>query len=392
VPQSIRILKVVPTLLCGGTEHQVTNLSRALVEDGFDLEVACMRRVGPFVSALAEREVPLREYPISSFLSPGAIGQQLRLARDIASRQPRIVHSYSFYGNVFAIPPAAAMGAPVIIASVRDRGVYLTPLQKRVQKYVCRLADCILVNADAVKEWLVDQGYRPDKIAVIRNGVDLSRFDAGADPEAVRRQLGVGPREPMVTVVSRVSRLKGLEQFIEAAALLAPRFPEARFLIVGDAAVTDGEYLLDLKRLAERLNVGGRVLFTGQRFDVAAILRSAAVSVMPSLNEALSNVVLESMAASAPLVATRVGGTPEAIADSRTGLLVPAGDPVALSAAIGRLLNEPAFATALGRAARHAVETNFSLSRMVAATEQLYVDLLMLKGHHAHAQSLVSRS
>jgi glycosyltransferase involved in cell wall biosynthesis len=376
---SIRVLKVLPTLHYGGTEHQVTTLSRALADDGFDLEVACMHRVGPLVDALTERDVPLREYPISSFWSPRSIGQQVRLARHIAGRRTHIVHAYSFYGNVFAIPPAAAAGVPAIIASVRDRGVYLTPRQTRAQRYVCHLANCILVNADAVKEWLLEQGYPLRKIVVIRNGVDVNRFDAAPDANEVRQQLGLEPGERMVTVVSRLARLKGLEQFIDAASQLASWFPSVRFLIAGEASAGDGDYAATLRQRAEQRGVGRRVLFVGHRFDVPAVLGSAAVSVMPSLNEALSNALLESMAAGAPIVATRVGGTPEAIAHGRTGLLVPAGDPRALSAAIARLLTEPALAAALGRAARQTAESSFSLSRMVAATEQLYQDLLAHK-------------
>jgi len=375
---SIRVLTVLPTLHCGGTENQVTTLTRALADAGFDLEVACMHRAGPLVNTLTERDIPLREYPISSFLSPRAIGQQVRLARHIVSRRTQIVHAYSFYGNVFALPPAAAVGVPVIIASVRDRGVYLTPRQTRAQKYICHLADRILVNAEAVKAWLLEQRYPLNKIVVIRNGVDVSRFDAPPDSNQIHQQLGLAPGERMVTVVSRITPLKGLEQFIDAASLLAPWFPSARFVIAGDASANGREYLVALKQRAEHL--GRRVLFIGHRFDVPAVLGSAAVSVMPSLNEALSNALLESMAAGAPIVATRVGGTPEAIADGHTGLLVPANDPRALSEAIARLLREPDLAAALGRAARRTAESSFSLPRMVAATEQLYRDLLAQKG------------
>ena len=134
-----------------------------------------------------------------------------------------------------------------------------------------------------------------------------------------------------------------------------------------------------LTRLAERLGIGSRVQFTGLRSDVPAVLASSTVSVMPSLNEALSNVLLESMAAGVPTVATRVGGTPEAIVDGVTGLLVPPADAAAMAAAIARLLNDPALAAALGRAARRAIEERFSVDRMVEATEQLYVDLLAEK-------------
>ena len=85
------------------------------------------------------------------------------------------MHTYSFYGNVFAVPPGR-FAAPVVIASIRDRGPYLTAMQRRVQRHVCRLADCVLVNAEAVKQWLVGDGYDPAHIVVIPNGVDLAPF------------------------------------------------------------------------------------------------------------------------------------------------------------------------------------------------------------------------
>ena len=108
-------------------------------------------------------------------------------------------------------------------------------MQKRVQRFVCRFADCVLVNAEAVKDWLTSEGYNPAKIVVIPNGVELDRFSERPDPERVRRELGIAAGAPLVMVVSRLTRQKGLEQFLEAAQMLAPRFPDARFVIVGYA-------------------------------------------------------------------------------------------------------------------------------------------------------------
>lgn len=374
--EPIRVLKVVPTLLCGGTENQFMTLSRSLDRGRFQVELACLRRVGPFVAEAAQRDLPLREYPIATFRSPSALVQQVRFASALVRRGVEIVHAYSFYGNVFAIPPARLAATPVVIASIRDRGPYLTPMQMRAQRYVCRLATRVLVNADAVKDWLLDQGYNPARIVVIPNGVDLARFDDPVDPDAIRRELGLAPGVALVTVVSRLNYLKGLEHFLEAASILASRFPDVHFAIVGEASLGDDRYLTVLAELAARLGIGDRVHFTGLRSDVPAVLASSTVSVMPSLNEALSNVVLESMAASAPTVATRVGGTPEAIADGVSGLLVSPGDSAALAEAIARLLGDPGLAAALGREARRTIEKRFSVDRMVEATEQLYVDLL----------------
>jgi glycosyltransferase involved in cell wall biosynthesis len=306
------------------------------------------------------------------------LAQQARLAWHIARRRIQIVHAYSFYGNVFAVPPAR-FAAPVVIASVRDCAPYLTAMQKRVQRYACQLADCVLVNATAVKDWLIGDGYDASKIVVIRNGVDLSRFAVPADPAHIRQELGLAPGTRLVAVVSRLTRLKGLENLLEAAAMLKPRYPDLRFLVVGETSPMELSYLDELKTLAEREGVGDRVIFTGRRSDVPALLSAADVSVMPSLNEALSNVVLESMAARVPTVATRVGGTPEALVHDETGLLVPPGDSRALADAVALLLDDRQRATRLGRAARQSIEARFSVERMVRSTEQLYSALLARK-------------
>lgn len=373
-----RILNVVPTLMCGGTENQFMTLSRRLDPARFDVEFACLRRWGPFVQELVDRRIPLSEYKVTTFRSVQAFAQQARLMRHIARRGIQIVHAYNFYGNVFAVPPARLV-APVVIASIRDCAPYLTGMQKRVQRYACQLADCVLVNADAVKDWLISDGYDRSKIRVIRNGVDLARFRDAPDPDRIRREFGLPLGTPLVAVVSRLTPMKGLEHLLEAAAILKLSHPDARFLIVGETAPHATDYLDVLKRLAVEYGVADRVIFTGIRSDIPALLSGVDVSVMPSLNEALSNVLLESMAAGAPTVATRVGGTPEALVDEVTGLLVAPGESRPLAAAIGRLLDDRPLAAGLGQAARQLITDRFSVDRMVSSTEQLYMELLARK-------------
>jgi len=373
-----RVLNVVPTLMCGGTENQFMTLARTLDRVRFDVEFACLRRWGGFVEELVARNIPLTEYPVATFRNLAAVAQQARLTRHIVRRGIKIVHAYNFYGNVFATLPARLV-APVVIASIRDRAPYLTAMQKRVQRYTCQFADCILVNADAVKEWLIGDGYGESKIVVIRNGVDLARFDDLPPPILLRRELGLADDTPLVGVVSRLTRLKGLEHFLEAAAIIRARVPGVHFLVVGETSPMDLDYLEDLREFAARCGVAGHVTFTGLRTDVPAVLGSLTVSVMPSLNEALSNVVLESMAAGAPTVATRVGGTPEAVSDGVSGILVPPADSAALADAVVHLLTDQQLATHLGRSARARIVEHFSVRRMVRATEDLYTDLLERK-------------
>ena len=365
--------------MCGGTENQFMTLGRLIDRSRFDVAFACLRRWGPFVDELGQLGIPLEEYQVATFRSVHALAQQARLARQIARSRIDIVHAYNFYGNVFAVPPARLM-APVVIASIRDRSPYLTPMQKRVQRYACQFADRILVNAEAVRDWLVDEeGYDPSNIVVIRNGVDMTRFAGPPAGERIRHELGIPADARLVVVVSRLTRLKGIEHFLEAAAALKARYPDARFVIVGETSPPDPAYQRFLERLAEQHGVADRVIFTGRRSDIPAVLSAADVAVMPSQNEALSNVVLESMAAAAPLVATRVGGTPEALIDGATGLLVQPGDAGAIASAVSRLLDDRALACGLGRAARARIADLFSVDRMVRATEDLYAELLARK-------------
>jgi glycosyltransferase involved in cell wall biosynthesis len=378
-------MKVVPTLLCGGTENHFMTLSRSLDAARFDQHFACLRRWGPFVTELMERRIPLTEYRVATFRSMNALLQQARLAQYVRRHAIQIVHTYSFYGNVFAVPPGR-FAAPVVIASIRDRGPYLTTMQRRVQRHVCRLADCVLVNAEAVKQWLVSDGYDPAHIVVIPNGVDLAPFSHSGDPVALRRSLGLQDHTRLVAVVSRLTALKGIEDFLDAAAIVAAQRADVRFLIVGEPSpIKNRAYVDALEARAARLGIADRVIFTGLRSDVPALLSAVDVSVMPSLNEALSNVLLESMAAGAAVVATDVGGTSEALVNGRNGLLIPPADPRAMAGAILHLLDHTPLARELGSQAKRTISDRFALDRMVAATETLYDNLLTRKQPRAAA-------
>jgi glycosyltransferase involved in cell wall biosynthesis len=379
----VRLMNVVPTLLCGGTENHFMTLSRALDASRFAVRFACLRRWGPFVTELCERRVPLTEYRVETFRSMNALVQQARLARDVRRHAIDIVHTYSFYGNVFAIPPGR-ISAPVVVASIRDRGPYLTAMQGRVQRHVCRFADCVLVNAEAVRTWLVGDGYDPAKIVVIPNGVDLSRFAATGDRAELRRALGVSADTKLVAVVSRLTALKGIEDFIDAAASVAKNRRDVRFLIVGEPSpINNRGYVDALQARTVRLGIADRVIFTGLRSDVPALLSAVDVSVMPSLNEALSNVLLESMAAGAAVVATDVGGTAEALVNGRNGILIPPARPQVMAEAILRLVDNPSVARELGADAQRTIHDRYSLDRMVASTEALYDHLLSRKQRRA---------
>lgn len=368
----IRVVLFVSSFHIGGTERQAIATAKGLDRRRFDVRMACFHREGPLQFELTD--VPCEKFTLRSLYRPGTLAEMLRFARWLRRHRVDVLHAMNFYPNVFAVPAARLAGVPVVLASIRDQGDLWTPLQRRAQGLTCRLAHRVVGNAEAVRRRLVGEGVDPSRIVVIPNGV---RCDGRAPHRAVLQQeFGVAPGVPVVGVVARLTPVKGVDHFIEAAALVAPKFPAARFVVVGGAQNADPAYGRRLKRRASDLGLDGRIVFTGFRTDVQALLRGMTISVMPSLSEGLSNVILESMAAGLPVVATRTGGNPELVADGITGFLVPPADAGALAASIERLLARPRMASQFGEQARRRAVERFSLEAMVESTGSLYRELL----------------
>lgn len=394
--EPVKVMKFVRAFFPGGTERDFTNLALALEPSRVAVHFGCLRRSGELVEKIDARGIPVFDYDVLTFRNPAVVGAQFRLARDIRRHGFRIVHTYGFPAHLFAIPAAKLAGAGVVV-SILDMGVYLSRKHQLVQRLVCRLADQILVNANAIREWLVQDGYDGNRIMVVPPGLDTARFAQPALPGSLHREFGIPLNAPLIGVVGRVRPLKGIEDFLSAAAIIAARLPAARFLIVGDGftergrtVVRDETYLRELASLAGQLGLQDRVVFTGYRADVERILAELSVSVLPSLSEGLSNALLESMAAGLPVVATRVGGTAEAVQDGENGLLVPSGDPPAMADAVCQLLDAPALALRLGHAARRSIAERYSMTRLVKTTSALYDSLLQADG--PARRNLVQRS
>jgi len=388
----IRLLEFITFFYLGGTERQVVNLTKGLAPEQFELHMGCFGKVGPFLEEVVSMGIPVSEYKTGSLYSVGSMRARLRFARYLRKNSIDIVHSYGFYSNVFAIPAARLARVPVVIASIRDCGETLTPMQKRVQRMFCQMADCILANAEGVRTWLIGEGYPAGKIEVIRNGIALAPSANAASVGRLRQELGLSGDTPLVAVLSRLNPMKGIEYFLQAAAMVLQRFPAVRFLIIGGGSYrADGSYIAEIEKCAADLGLFGRVIFTGFRTDVPEILAQINISVLPSLSEGLSNSLLESMAAGVPVIATRVGGTPEAMEDGTTGLLVPPRDSAALAEAMTLLLENPELARRFGEAGRHRVIRLFSIEKMVGKTESLYRKLLGAKRSRA-SDDVESRS
>lgn len=378
--ERIRLMKVLTTYTKGGTEGQVLNLVRSLAGQPFDILSACLKKGGDLLPEFERLAHPITEFRIRRLYHPQTFLQQLRFANHLRAQRVQVMHSYNFYANTFAVPAARIAGTPVVLASIRDRGVYLSPAQMRVQKWACELADRILVNADSIRDWLLEQGYTAEKIVVIKNGVDLSQFADRQHGSELRRELGIPESAPIVAMIARLNPKKGFDEFIRAAALIHRSHPEVRFLVVGTllTLTADGKFRDDhsyrdeLIALAEQLGIAHRIIFAGYRQDIPQVLAETAVSVLPSYSEGLSNSLLESLAAGVPTVATDVGGNSELISDGVNGLLIPVRTVEPLADACRRILDEPELARRMSDNARALAHAEFSLARMAADTAALY--------------------
>src|SRR5438094_2923178 len=224
-PSGIRLLKFITFFAIGGTEQQVLTLGKALDPSRFGLRMACLGRRGGLLKEIEASGIPVSEYKIKSLYRLSTFKQQCKFARYLRHHRIQILHTYSFYPNVFAIPAARLSGVPVIVASIRDTGEMWTSLQRRAQKVVCRLADGIVVNAEAIKQRLIVEGYSQEQITVIHNGIACSRFQGNGSRAGLRRELGLPLQAPLVAVLCRLHPIKRLEYFLEAAGSVAARAP-----------------------------------------------------------------------------------------------------------------------------------------------------------------------
>jgi len=232
------------------------------------------------------------------------------------------------------------------------------------------LADRVITSGEAIRRLVLDAGVPPERVIAIPAGVDLESFPFGVRAPAIARQLVLGA--PVVGSVAMFRGSKGHPQLLEAFARVRDKRPGASLLLVGDG-VRRGW----VEQLARDANLSDSVVFTGFRSDVSALLGAMDCFVLASTRtEGVPQALLQAFAAGVPVVASRIGGIPEVVADGETGLLVEAGSIDALADGILRVLDDPEAAARRARAARALVDSRFSHETAMRRLLQLYDELL----------------
>ena len=257
-------------------------------------------------------------------------------------------------------------------------------------RHICvrwlKYCDYVVANSDYTAGLARARGILQERLAIVPPGVNLDRFTAAADVDGIKRSLDVADRR-IILFVGRLARRKGVKEFIENSLVqIAREIPEVCFLVVGDhpaeSLVHSKNIVGEIEAATSRLNITEHVRLLGSLSDsdVIELYQISDVVVLPVLNveddvEGFGIVALEAASAGKPVVATRVGGIPDAVQDGKSGTLVEAGDYAGLSRAIIALLTDASARAALGEHGRCRVREQFSWPGISRAYEKLVLEL-----------------
>jgi glycosyltransferase involved in cell wall biosynthesis len=369
----IRVLQLITSLDRGGAENHLLALLTHADRQAFQIETAVLGGEGELVPVFREAGLPVHLLKMRGRVDPLALRRLVGLLKD---REFDIVHSHLFRADIYAGLAVARLGErrPLLVSTRHnDDRFFLNPFVGIVHYLVSARQDLIIAISDHIARFTVARGVRhPGRVRRVYHGIEPPLTRAlERDGQRIRRELGIAPDAFVVGNVGRLALQKGQRHLIAAMPLLLERVPRAQAVIAGSGDLE--EFLRDL---ADDLRVTERVHVLGPRKDVQALMHAMDVFVMPSIWEGFGLVLLEAMAAGRPIVASRVATIPEVVVDGETGLLLPAGDPLALAEALVRLAEDQAMARQLGEAGRVRLERQFSIDKMVGDTELLYRELL----------------
>jgi L-malate glycosyltransferase len=371
----LRIAYVIKEMVMGGSQTHLTQVLRLLDRERFDPVLYCLTGKGPLMETVRSLGVPIvSPTPHMSFRGPSLLVRVAALARALRRDGIDIVHNYLLRANLVGAVSARLARVPIVLCSKRGchwrKGFELVGA-----KIGNNLANCVMVNAEAVREFVHgNEGCPREKMVVIPSGVDTDRFHP-LPAAQFKARLALPEDRCVVGVVTRMRVRKGVDEFIRAIARVRETHPNAHGVIVGEVSLDDS-----LQELVRALGLEEHLTLLGRRSDMPEVLSAFDVFVLSSHDEGMSNAILEAMAMEKPVVATDVGGTGEVVRHGQSGLLVPPKDPEPLAIAISEILGQPARAHEMGRLGRRIVEEGFSAHAMVRQMEQLYLDLAAQHG------------
>ena len=366
-----RVVHVVEALELGGLERVVETLAR-LASPRFQTAVLALARDGQVAEALRRAGVPVRCLNLRDYY-PGSV---VRVARALRASGADLAHTHGHFAGVAGRLAARLLGLPTVIHHLHTTDPTLRRRHIRLERLLGHGTHRIVCCSSAVAEHAARALQVPaSRLEVVWNGIEPAPL---VERAAARRKLG-DPPPPLVGCVGSLTPHKGQAVLVRAFASLPAALRRGTVVLFGE-----GEERRGLEALAAQLGMADRVLLPGARADVRALLPGIDLLVAPSIDrEGLGVAVLEGMDAGLPVIASRIGGLPEAIEEGVTGLLVPAGDVAALRDAMVAILEDPARGAAFGAAGRARVAAHFRAATMIRRIESIYEVALEATRHAA---------
>lgn len=278
-----------------------------------------------------------------------------------------IVHTHGYKADLYGYLAAWRCHKPVVatchnwVGGTAALGIY-----NHLDRMALKKFNALAAVSDVVAQRLLAFGVPAEKIKSIANGIDVTAFER-AQPLPLLKDEG----STVVGVVARLDMQKGFEYLLQAARELCKMFPGLRIVIAGEGPDRNA-----IEEMIEQYGLQSSVVLAGQQSNMPAVYAAMDIFVLPSLNEGLPMTVLEAMAASKPVIATRVGAIPSVIRDGENGLLVAPKDPEGLRNAVASLLNDPARRRRLGDQAHAWVSQNYTSEAMALKYREMYEEVL----------------
>jgi L-malate glycosyltransferase len=365
----VRILQISSARNFGGGEKHLVDLCRGLAKRGHELFVALRptnkwQEKFDFLPAENFLHVSIR----NSF---GVLSAQ-RIAEFVRENNIEAVHAHVARDYLPASIACRIAKAPKLVLT-RHVLFPIKPFHRYALKNVAR----VIAVSDAAQINL-EQIFPKEKIVVIPNGIEIENW-SDASPANPRREFRFEHNIPLGTLligtIGELKLLKGQRDFVLAAKIIAEKFADAHFVIVGRDNSFKQDFRSELKRLVKIFNLENRFLWLDWVEETAPLLRALDVFVSASHSESFGLAILEAMASGAAIVATTTEGAKEILRDGETGLLTPVQEPLALAEAVSRFLRDENLRAACGKKAREYAGENFSLERMIEETEKVYRQL-----------------
>jgi glycosyltransferase involved in cell wall biosynthesis len=351
----LTVVHVVASLDVGGLERVVLDLVTHADRTRITPRVVCLDRPGALASRFTDAGIRVECVPHGR---GGMAGRILRLARLL--RGADVMHAHNVKSHLHGALAARLAGVPVAVSTKHGRNFPTTSVGRIANRLACHVCrELVGVSTDCAAIWHDVESADAGKVSVITNGIDLEAFPC---------RPGAADGPPRAVSVARLSAVKDPLTLLRATRLVVNREPGFRLDLVGD-----GPLRSEVEAAIGRLHLGDAVRVRGTLDDVRIALSGASFFVLASISEGVSLTLLEAMATGLPVVATRVGGTPEVVAHRVTGLLVSPRAPEELADAMLWMLRQPGARQRMGAEARRRVEDRFNLRRTVDAYERMYL-------------------